>query len=177
MSVISIKPIKTLQLPETLVVFIITLTLPLLVHLIPALGNTPMGERLLPVFYAPLVATFIFRPHVSLLSAMLVPLINFMLTSRPAADIFLIIFVELLIFTTVSLLIVKHNFPSLIHVLLAYLAAKSGSLLWIQYSPLSHYSGEATTYFLSTMTKGLPGIAVLVMLAMIMSRPGNLNAH
>lgn len=60
----------------TLLTVLAALLLPLLVHLLPSSGGVPLGARLLPIFYAPLLATVFFGPVTSLAAGALAPFAN-----------------------------------------------------------------------------------------------------
>ncbi|MDO9128438.1 MAG: hypothetical protein Q7U34_01085 [Anaerolineales bacterium] len=47
---------SNLQIPAALVTLGLMWLFPFLVHLIPSIGTVPLGARLLPIFYAPLLA-------------------------------------------------------------------------------------------------------------------------
>ena len=76
MDTLSTRRLQTLQIPHTLIILAATMLLPVLFHLIPPVRDVPMGARLLPLFYAPLVAVLLFRPHVGLIAAALAPMLN-----------------------------------------------------------------------------------------------------
>ena len=46
------------------------IALPFLAHLLPAIGNVPMGARLLPIFVAPLLALILLPDARGLLAAL-----------------------------------------------------------------------------------------------------------
>ncbi|MCP4295349.1 MAG: hypothetical protein GY786_07060 [Proteobacteria bacterium] len=161
MSTISLSGLKPYQIHETLLVILATMGLPVLVHLLPTFNSTPLGAILLPMFIAPLIASLLYKPHVSLLAAFSVPLLSFSLTSRPESGIFLLMFLELLIFTILSLQLNRRRINPLGHVFIAFLAAKLFSLIWILYLPFNPYQGDGQTYFSSSMINGIPGVLIM----------------
>lgn len=56
---------------------------PLMVHLIPVPGDSQWGPRLLPLFYAPLLAAWWHPRGAAVLLALLTPLVNHWLTGHP----------------------------------------------------------------------------------------------
>lgn len=93
------------QVPATFITVTLMILLPFLVHFIPLTGKTPLGARLLPIFYAPLAAIFLSHPLVSVASGLIAPYLNYLLTGQPTLAIAPALSVELVIFsaTLVSL--------------------------------------------------------------------------
>ena len=79
------------------------LLLPVLVHLIPVEGGPPAGARLLPIFVAPLLAALRLSPVSALAIAVGSPLLNHLLTGRPAGALLGRMEIELIIFTLLVL--------------------------------------------------------------------------
>src|SRR5687767_7770331 len=93
---------RLLQIPATLVTLGLMWLIPVLVHLIPPFGDgTPLGVRLLPIFYAPLLAVFLFHPVVAVLASLAMPFINYLLTGMPPFNIAILLTVELVVFSLV----------------------------------------------------------------------------
>jgi hypothetical protein len=87
-----------------------SVALPFLVHCIPNRSALPLGAQLLPMFYAPFIAAFFFRPHVGMITAFIAPLMNSWLTGLPVKEKIGFLTAELLIFTLISLWLIK-KFP------------------------------------------------------------------
>lgn len=140
-----------------------TVAIPLLIHLIPASGPVPIGARLLPIFYAPLIATLLFRIHIGLIAAVLGPLLNYLLLGLPAPEILMPLTFELIIFVW-TIYMLKGNWlmgP------MAYLAAKvlssSVMLLIPSFSP-----GPAPfDFFIQSITNAIPGLIVLLVIGIV----------
>src|SRR3990172_7405742 len=81
-AVLALKKNVYVQVPATIVTISLMIALPFLVHLAPPVGGIQMGAIMLPIFYAPLVAIFLFHPAVSIVAAMLAPTINLLVTGR-----------------------------------------------------------------------------------------------
>ena len=56
---------------------------PFLIHIIPVPGNAQLGPRLLPMFYAPLLAALLGRTRSAVAVALLAPWLNWALTAHP----------------------------------------------------------------------------------------------
>ncbi len=142
------------------------LLLPFLIHFIPSTA-VPIGARLLPMFYAPLLAAIFFRPAVGIVSALVAPLLNYALTGMPESGILAILIVELVVFTVVMQRL-SYRWPTFGGFApFAYLIAKIVSLLVLILVPLSFISAPPMQFFLVSSRNALPGIAVLLVLNMI----------
>lgn len=145
----------------TAVTVLAALLLPLLFHLLPVSGGVPLGMRLLPIFYAPFLAAVFFPSLVSLSAALLAPLVNHLLTGRPAPEMAVVLTLELLVFTGIVLL-ARRRWPRfMVLAPLAYLVAKLVALLVL--APFAATSLSAQAFFASLQT-GLPGILALSLL-------------
>src|SRR5476651_459691 len=90
----------------------LSLMFPFMIHLIPVPENAQLGPRLLPMFYAPLLATLFGRTQSALGVALLAPWLNWMLTSHPSPPSAIVMTVQLLVFVGVTrLLLVRAGAP------------------------------------------------------------------
>lgn len=113
---------RTRYLTTTAAALAVSAALPVLVHLLPVTSGLPAGARLLPIFFAPLIAVLIGRPAAALTAALLAPFINHLLTGMPAAATLPVITMQLLIFTGLAVLLRRKSWLVLLAPL-AYLAA------------------------------------------------------
>lgn len=81
------------------------LVLPILVHLIPVEAGPPMGARLLPIFLAATVAALRLDALSALSIALFTPLLNRLLTERPAGPMLPTLLIELVLVVLIVLLI------------------------------------------------------------------------
>ncbi len=154
------KPI--LQIPATLITLGLMWLFPFLIHLFPASGAIPLGARLLPIFYAPLLAAWLFHPIVGLASSLLMPFINYAFTGMPTLNAAILLSVELSVFSLI-LLVTKKRLPHLsLLAPLAVIAGKTVSALLLLIVPLVPLSPWA--YFTSSLINAIPGILVLLAL-------------
>jgi hypothetical protein len=136
----------------TAVVLAASLLLPLLFHLLPVSGGPPLGARLLPIFYAPLIAVLLFHPAVALTAALAAPSINHLLTGRPAPEMVPVLTLELLLFVGLILLARRRWPVSPLIAPLAYLLAKlaADAMLGLPWSGV-----------IASLQLALPGVAIL----------------
>jgi hypothetical protein len=93
------KTFVVLEVKGTLLILSLSIVLPFFVHLV--FGAT-IAQRLLPMFYAPLIAAFFFRPHVAIICGLLSPTLNWLITGLPTADKILVLTLKLVVFAIVA---------------------------------------------------------------------------
>ncbi|MCC5931678.1 MAG: hypothetical protein JJU28_20700 [Cyclobacteriaceae bacterium] len=153
-----------IQVKETILVLAATLLMPMLIHLIPVSGSTPVGAMLLPIFYAPLVAVIFFRLHVALIPAILAPAINYFLTGHPAAHLLPVMTLELVVFVAaIAFILHKKSQISWIAAPLAYIIAKVGSVVLLTVFPsLMEIAGFE--FAMISISNAWPGIIALLLI-------------
>lgn len=152
------KPI--LQIPATLITLGLMWLVPFLIHLIPFSGTVPLGARLLPIFYAPLLAAWLFHPVVGIAASLLMPFINHAFTGMPTFNVAVMLSVELGVFSLI-LIIYKNRYPRLsLLAPFAVIAGKTVSALLLFVVPLVPLSPWA--YFTSSVVNAIPGLLVLL---------------
>lgn len=163
----SLKQPKVI-VPATVVTVVATVLLPFLIHLLPSIGNVPMGARLLPLFIAPFVAVVLFHPAVSLVASLVTPLLNHLLTGRPTLEVTALLTVELVIFSLSAALLYRRwpefwgNAP------LSYIVARVGSLIILSLVPLLPVSPWAS--LVGSLQVALPGLLLLLLLNALVVR-------
>ena len=158
---------KAVQIPATVVTIGAMLLLPFLVHFIPSASPVPMGARLLPLFYAPLLAAIFFHPAVGLVAALIAPLLNHALTGMPESGMVVILIVELVVFT-VAMQQLNHRWPAFGGFApFAFVMAKVASLLMLLVIPVSFIAAPPVQYFLGSLRMALPGMAILLVINLI----------
>jgi hypothetical protein len=157
-----------LQVPAALLTFGMMWLLPLLVHiLLPLTGPVPVGARLLPIFYAPLLAAWLFHPAVGLAASIIMPFINHAFTGMPTLPMSILLSLELVVFSLVLLLNRKY-WPRLPLAPLAFVLAKVASAALLFFTALLPLSPWA--YLTSSIQNGLPGLIILFGLHLALAR-------
>lgn len=156
---ISIIQIATgLQIKETVFVIAATMILPVLVHLLPNINGNLSGAVLLPLFIAPMVAAYFFKKHVAIFAGIFVPLFNYLLMSRPAPEMVIILGFELVLFvlilTAIKNISVIKYFASPISFLLASLITVFG------FSFAGNITAPSAFWITNTII-AIPGIILL----------------
>lgn len=160
---------RILQIPAALLTLGLMWLLPFLVHLIPIGGAVPVGARLLPIFYAPLLAVWFFQPGVALFASLLMPFINHALTGMPTFNVAIILSVELTVFS-LTLIALKQRWPRLpvAAPLLAVLIGKLVSMLLLFIVPL--VPASPWYFFSQALVNALPGLLILLALNLALTR-------
>ncbi|MGK7394732.1 MAG: hypothetical protein ACNS62_09165 [Candidatus Cyclobacteriaceae bacterium M3_2C_046] len=152
------------QLKATLIMLAVGISLPFLFHLIPAFQGTPMGAILLPMFYAPFIAVILFRYHVAIITALLAPLANYLVTGHPHVELMTVLTFELAIFVSAAYLLNKYNQIRWITAPLSFLIAKVASAVLIALIPVLLVQASAVDFWINSVTTGLVGMVVLLLI-------------
>ncbi len=159
--VASLREKVILQVPAAFLTLFLMWALPLLVHIIPLTGPAPVGARLLPIFYAPLLAAWIFHPAVGLLASLLMPFINHAFTGMPTLPMTALLSLELVVFSF-GLLLNRKYWPKLPLAPLVFVAAKVISAILLVFVAIVPASPWA--YLVSSLQNALPGLLILLVL-------------
>jgi hypothetical protein len=157
--IVSQKKNLLIQVSGAILTIGLMVGLPFIVHILPGIGNTPLGAILLPIYYAPLTAIFLFHPAVSVFAGLVVPYLNFLLTGQPIMAIAPALSVELVIFSIAIYEINKRNITKFWVTLTAFGLAKLGSGI------ISFFIGNfSITSWIFGLVFALPGLLVLMLL-------------
>jgi len=152
----ALSPIAIIR--QAALVLAMAIALPFAVHLIPVEGSVPVGARLLPVFLAPLIALYFFRPAIVLPAAALAPILNFMVTGQPQASLLFGMVLELTVFTLVCHALIHKVGWRHAAALLGIVSAKVFSIVFLG-------AGFSASFAIAW-----PGIALLVAANLLMNR-------
>lgn len=152
---------KKVQIKETIMMLSIAVLFPFLVHLIPSAGNVPMGAILLPAFFAPFIANYFFKMHVGLFTAIVSPTLNFIITGNPKLEFLALYTTELVVFTLLSMLLLKQGKLKMLSAPVAFILAKVFSIVLTLLPYLNNYTGINP---LQSTLNALPGIFLLLVL-------------
>lgn len=96
-------------LSESAFLVALALLLPLMVHLLPSWDDSPLGAKLLSIFYAPLLAAALGRTGLGLAAALCSPWLNLLLTGKPLPPVAAMLMVELVLFTTIARALIHYR--------------------------------------------------------------------
>jgi hypothetical protein len=100
-NVLALQFTSKYQITQTAIVLAATMILPILVHLLPNINGQLAGAVLLPVFFAPMIAAFLYKKYVALFAGIFAPLLNFLIMGRPASEMVIMLGFELVLFVLV----------------------------------------------------------------------------
>jgi len=153
--------IRLSQWERVVLTLVLTSLIPLGLHALalPSAASG-LGQMWLPMFYAPLLASMCFRPHVSLVAGLCAPAINHLLFGMPTDSLVLPMTFHLVVFSAVVLLIRRRSQPAGWAVAAAYALA----LLLTRFIFTHGTPAESMDLFLRSMVTAIPGMLVLIVL-------------
>ena len=131
---------------------------PFLVHVLPVPEDARLGPRLLPMFYAPLLATLVGRTRSALIVAVVAPWLNWALTAHPLPPGALMMTIELLAFV-----LALRSLP-------AYLTSMAAAVLAAGVFPGLIGNRAALGWAAQSLATGLPGVAILLLINWLVIR-------
>lgn len=154
------------QITQTVVILAATMILPLLIHLLPNINGNISGAVLLPIFFAPMIATFIYKKHVAILAGIFAPLLNFLIMGRPAPEMVITLGFEVVAFVLILGLLKNLNAIRYIAAPLAYLISSvivvlSLSVIGTLVNPLSFWMNSTIVAFPGIILMGILNIVIL----------------
>ncbi len=143
---------------------------PFMIHVIPVPGNAQLGPRLLPMFYAPLLAALWGRTRSAAIVALLAPWLNWALTSHPSPLGAIVMMVQLVVFVVMIRLMLKGVGAQWFLAALAYFTCLAASVLLVAAFPALIGGQPVLAYAVNSVSMGLPGIAILVLINWLVVR-------
>jgi hypothetical protein len=143
---------------------------PFMIHIIPVPGNSQLGPRLLPMFYAPLLAALWGRARSAVVLALAAPWLNWALTSHPVPLAAIVTMVELLGFVLVFRFLVSEVGARWFLAVPAYLSGKIAALTVVAFLPVLIGGRAAIGWAAQGIVIGAPGIVILVLINWLVLR-------
>ena len=156
------RAVSLLQLDKLFIVLTAMCVLPLLFHVLPVASAKLLGSIWLPIFYAPLLAVILFRPHVALIAALFSPTINRLIAGMPDPLMASTLTFELLLFVVILQLFCSRTKHSWAMSLIAYSIAKMVSVFLWKVLPELMTVTDAGAYFIKSVSTAIPGLCVLL---------------
>jgi hypothetical protein len=135
---------------------------PILVHIIPVPADERLGARLLPIFYAPLLASLWGRRPTAWLLALAAPWLNWVLTGHPEPRGAVLMMAELLAFVGTMRTLQNWLGGRAFLALGAFAVAKAASLILAFIVPALIGGRPVLPWTVDSIVLGAPGIAILV---------------
>jgi len=137
---------------------------PFMVHVLPVPGDARWGPRLLPMFYAPLLAALWGRVRSAVAVALLAPWLNWALTGYPVPAGAGLMMVELSGFVFVLCALLRGVGPRWYLAAPAYIAGKMAGCLVAGLVPALVDGRPALAWALQSAAISAPGVAILVLI-------------
>ena len=137
---------------------------PFMIHVLPVPETAKLGARLLPMFYAPLLATLWGRARSALAVALLAPWLNWALTSHPSPPGAIVMLIQLLAFVFTLRGLLAGLGMRWFHAAAAYFAGVAAAVLLVAAFPALIGGHPALAWAAQGVEVGLPGIAILVLI-------------
>lgn len=137
---------------------------PFMIHILPVPDDVRLGPRLLPIFYAPLLASLLGRAQTAVIVAIVAPWLNWLLTRHPAPAGGVVMTVQLLTFVLCLRAMLRAVGPRWYLAFPAYIGCLVAAALVVTLFPPLIGGRAALEWFASTIRIGWPGIAILVLI-------------
>jgi hypothetical protein len=146
------------------VLLALSVMFPFMIHIIPVPEDSQWGPRLLPMFYAPLLAALCGRVRSAAAVALLAPWLNWMLTSHPSPPLAVVTMVELSGFVFVVRVLLAGVGPRWYLAAPAYLAAMAAAVVVTGLFPALIGGRSALAWAAQGIVTGEPGIVILLVI-------------
>jgi hypothetical protein len=154
------------QLTQTVVILAVTMILPVLVHLLPNINGQISGAVLLPIFIAPLFASFVYKKHVAIFAGIFAPLFNYIIMGRPAPEMVITLGFEVVLFALLvselkNLKGIKYIAAPLAFLVASFAVAIGLSVLGILANPVSFWMNSTFIAIPGILLLGVMNLAIL----------------
>jgi hypothetical protein len=146
------------------VLLALSVMFPFMIHIIPVPGDSQLGPRLLPMFYAPLLAALWGRVRSAAVVALLAPWLNWALTSHPSPPIAVVTMVELSGFVVVVRVLLAGVGPRWFLAAPAFFAGMAAAALVTGLFPALIGGRPALAWAAQCIVTGEPGIVILLVI-------------
>ncbi len=144
------------------IVLALSVLFPFMIHVLPVPEDARLGPRLLPMFYAPLLAALLGRTRSAFIVALVAPWLNWLLTTHPTPPSAVVTMLQLLVFVgSVRLLMAmigSHWFLAAP----AYFAGIAAAAALTTLAPALIGGRPVLAWAAQSVSVGLPGVAILV---------------
>jgi hypothetical protein len=164
------RPLVASAAAELGIVLALSVLFPVLIHIIPVPEDARLGPRLLPIFYAPLLATLLGRMSSAWLVALLAPWLNWLLTRHPSPPTATLLMLQLLVFVGVLRALLVRRGARWPWPVPAYLAGLAAAALVAALFPALIGGRPALGWMAQSLVLGWPGLLVLALLSALTLR-------
>lgn len=154
----AIQLVSKYQITQAFAILAATMILPVLIHFFPNINGHLSGAVLLPIFWAPLFATFVYKKHVALFAGIFAPLLNYLIMGRPAPEMVVTLGFEVVLFVLLLGWLKNLKVIQFFAVPLAYLVASMITAFGL--SLLGNIS-DPVTFWMNSALIAIPGIILM----------------
>lgn len=155
---------------EVGILLALSLLFPFMIHILPVPDDARLGPRLLPMFYAPLLAALLGRTGSALIVSLVAPWLNWLITSHPVPPMAAVMTVQLLVFVLCLRLMLARMGLRWFLAAPAYFAAMVATALVVAVFPELIGARPVIAWLAQSVTIGLPGIGVLLLINALVIR-------
>jgi len=148
----------------------LSLMFPFLIHVLPVPETSRLGARLLPMFYAPLLAALWGRTTTAWLVALIAPWLNWALTGHPTPAGGVMLTIQLLVFIAIVRLLLARAGVRWFMAIPAYLAGMGAALVVALVFPALIGGRPPMDWAVQSVVRSLPGMGVLVLITCLVLR-------
>ncbi len=152
------------------VLLCLSVMFPFMVHILPVPGEAQVGPRLLPRFYAPLLATLWGRLGTAVTVTLLAPVLNWALTGHPAPAGIVVMTVQLAGFSLALRGLLAGVGAHCLLAAAAYFVGLALAALLASLIPSLIGGQAALSWAVNSAVTGLPGIAIFVLISWLALR-------
>jgi hypothetical protein len=166
MKTLTLQDAAKYQITQTFAILVATMALPLVIHLLPNMNGNLAGAVLLPIFWAPMFAAFVFKRHVSILAGIFAPLFNFLILGRPAPEMVVMLSFEIVLFSVIISWLKNQKIIGYLAAPLAYIIASLAVVGGMSFF-VKHLSFES---WANSTLVAVPGILLLTVANLLLIR-------
>ena len=155
---------------ELSILLALSVMFPFLIHILPVPEDARLGPRLLPMFYALLLAALLGRTRSALIVAFVAPWLNWALTSHPSPPGAVVMMLQLLTFVGVLLALLARIGPRWFLAAPAYVGGVMAGALATALFPSLIGGRPPMAWAAQGFVTGWPGLAVLVLINWLATR-------
>lgn len=155
---------------EVGILLALSLMFPFMIHILPVPDDARLGPRLLPMFYAPLLAALLGRTGSALTVSLVSPWLNWVITSHPVPPMAAVMTVQLLVFVLCLRLMLARLGLRWFLAAPAYFGAMVATTLVMAVFPELIGSRPVIAWLAQSITIGLPGVGVLLLINVLVMR-------
>lgn len=152
------------------VLLALSVLFPVLIHVLPVPEEARLGPRLLPIFYAPLLAALLGRRRSAVAVAALAPWLNWLVTGYPLPHTAAVTMLQLLVFVAALAIQLARLGPRWFLAAPAYFSAMAVATGTVALFPGLIGGHAASAWAAQTVALAIPGLVILILINWLVIR-------